>query len=66
MLKKMLFGLAALGLSGAGCEVYGPAVVAPGVVVGPPPIVVGGFYPYHRYGYYGYYGYGWRHGYWRR
>ena len=66
MLKKILLGAVALGLSGlAGCAVYvpGPAVaVGPGVVVAGPPLVLGGIYP-HRYGYYGYYG--WHRGYWR-
>ena len=64
MVRKAFIGLFALGLIGlAGCEVYGPAVVGPGFAVGPAPVVVGGFYPYRRYGYYGYYG--WRHRYWR-
>ena len=65
MLKKFLFGLAAITMGGlAGCAVYvpGPAVaVGPAVVAGPP-LVIGGYYPY-RFGYFGYYG--WHRGYWR-
>ena len=70
MLKRLLLGVAVLGLSGLdGCTVYapGPAVVGPGVAVVGPPIVVGPFFPFfpfHRYGYYGYYG-GWRRPYYR-
>ncbi len=63
MLKKMLFGLVALGMGGCAVYVPGPAVVGPGFVVGPGPLYLGGVYPYRRYGYYGYYG--WHRGYYR-
>ena len=60
ILKKSLLVAAAVAMTGlSGCAVYVPR---PGLVVGPAPVYVGGYYPRH-YGYYGYYG--WHHGYWR-
>ncbi len=69
ILRKSLIAVAAVALTGlAGCAVYvpGPAVYTPGLVIGPGPVYVGGYYP-HRFGYYGYGGFGYRgyYGRWR-
>ena len=67
MLKSLLLSVAvtALMAAAAGCDLYatGPAVVSPGLVVGPSfyhPYYYGGYGYHGYYGYRGYYGHGFR------